>query len=108
MLDNLSTHTTPEVQAWLAANPQVTFHFTPVGASWLNQIENWFSIITRQSIRRGTFRSVKVLIRRIRDYIQHWNSDPTPFTWTAIAEEILAKVQIVQTNIKQLVDNNGT
>lgn len=107
VLDNLSTHTTPDVEAWLADNPQVTFHFTPVGSSWINQIENWFSIITRQAIRRGTFSSVKVLIRQIRDYIQHWNSDPKPFTWTATADEILAKVRLVQTNIKKLVDNNG-
>jgi transposase len=107
MLDNLSTHTTPEVQAWLANNPQVTFHFTPVGSSWPNQIENWFSIITRQAIRRGTFSSVKVLIGAIRNYIQHWNSDCKPFVWTATADEILAKVQLVQTNIRKLVDNNG-
>jgi transposase len=107
VLDNLSTHTTPDIQAWLARNPQVKFHFTPKGASWVNQIETWFGIITRQSIRRGTFTSVKVLIAQIRDYITHWNTDPTPFTWTATADEILAKVRIVQTNIKKLVDNNA-
>jgi transposase len=67
VLDNLSTHTTPQVKAWLAANPNVTFHFTPVGSSWLNQIEIWFGNITRQSIRRGTFPSVTALIARIRD-----------------------------------------
>ena len=60
--DNLSTHSTPDVQAWLDENPHLHFHFTPVGSSWLNQIENWFGIITRQSIRRGTFASVKALI----------------------------------------------
>jgi transposase len=107
VLDNLSTHTTPDVEAWLANNPQVRLHFTPVGSSWLNQIENWFSIITRQAIRRGTFASVTVLISRIRDYIQHWNTNPTPFTWTATADEILTKVRLVQTNIKKLVDNNA-
>jgi transposase len=107
VLDNLSTHTTPDMMAWLAANPQVTFHFTPKGASWVNQIETWFGIITRQSIRRGTFTSVKVLIGQIRDYITHWNTDPQPFTWTATADEILAKVRLVQTNIKKLVDNNA-
>lgn len=83
VLDNLSTHTTPEVQAWLDKNPRVKCHFTPKGSSWINQIENWFSIITRQAIRRGTFSSVKVLISSIRDYIKHWNTDPKPFTWTA-------------------------
>ena len=62
MLDNLSTHTTPDVEKWLSENAHVQFHFTPVGSSWLNQIETWFGIITRQSIRRGTFSSVKVLM----------------------------------------------
>jgi transposase len=107
VLDNLSTHTTPEVEDWQAKNPHVHFHFTPVGSSWINQIETWFGIITRQSIRRGTFSSVKVLIKQIRDYIANWNTNPKPFVWTATADEILAKVQLVQTNIKKLVDNNG-
>ena len=107
VLDNLSTHTTPEVLTWLADNPRVHFHFTPVGSSWINQIETWFGIITRQSIRRGTFTSVKVLTKQIRDYITHWNTDPKPFAWTATTDEILAKVSIIQTNIKKLTDNNA-
>jgi transposase len=107
VLDNLSTHTTPEVAAWLRDNPHVHFHFTPVGSSWINQIETWFGIITRQSIRRGTFTSVTVLVKQIRDYIEHWNAESKPFAWTATADEILAKVQLVQTNIKKLVDNNA-
>jgi transposase len=107
VLDNLSTHTTPDVQAWLEKNSHVHFHFTPVGSSWLNQIETWFGIITRQSIRRGTFSSVKVLIKQIRDYITHWNTSAKPFVWTATADEILAKVRLVETNIKKLVDNNA-
>ncbi|GEL19203.1 transposase [Pseudonocardia asaccharolytica] len=73
------------------------FHFTPVGSPWLNQIETWFSVITRQSIRRGSFSSVKVLVRQIRDYIEQWNANPKPFEWTATAGEILAKVQLVHT-----------
>jgi transposase len=107
VLDNLSTHTTPEVRAWLEKNPNVQFHFTPVGSSWINQVETWFGIITRQAIRRGTFSSVKVLIKRIRDYIAHWNSNAEPFVWTATADEILAKVRLVQSNIKKLLDNNA-
>lgn len=107
VLDNLSTHDTPEVRAWLAANPNVRFHFTPVGSSWINQIETWFGIITKQAIRRGTFTSVNALIHRIRAYIEHWNTDAQPFVWTATADEILAKVRWVQTNVKQLVDNNA-
>jgi hypothetical protein len=82
VLGNLSTHTTPDVCAWLEKNPHVHFQFTPVGLSWLNQIETWFGVITRQSIRRGTFSSVKVLINEIRDYITHWNTSAKPFVWT--------------------------
>jgi transposase len=107
VLDNLSTHTTPEVVAWLEKNPRVKFHFTPVGSSWINQIETWFGIITRQAIRRGTFSSVGTLVTQIRSYIDHWNTNPEPFAWTATADEILAKVQLVQTTVKKLVDNNG-
>lgn len=107
VLDNLSTHTTSEVRAWLEENPHVTFHFTPVGSSWINQIETWFGILTRQSLRRGTFPSVTALIGHIRDYIDHWNTNAKPFIWTATAGEILAKVRLAQTNIKKLVDNNA-
>ncbi|MET8676054.1 hypothetical protein ABZW18_00215 [Streptomyces sp. NPDC004647] len=98
---------TPEVQAWLSKNPHVHFHFTPVGSSWLNQVEIWFGILTRQSIRRGTFSSVNVLIKQIRDYIDSWNENAKSFTWTATAGEVLAKVRLVQTNMKKLVRNNS-
>jgi transposase len=107
ILDNLSTHDTAEVREWLEANPNVTFHFTPVGSSWMNQIEIWFGIITRQAIRRGTFVSVNHLIQRIRAYVEHWNANAEPFVWTANAEDILAKVRLVQTNVKKLVQNNS-
>jgi transposase len=107
VLDNLSTHSTPEVRAWLARHPNVTFHFTPVGSSWMNQIETWLGIATKQAIRRGTFASVNALIQRIRSYVAHWNTEAKPFVWTATAEEILAKVRWVEANIKQLVDNNA-
>jgi hypothetical protein len=71
-----------------------------------NQIETWFGITTRQPIRRGTFTSVTVLITQIRDYIDRWKTDPRPFTWAVRAEEILAKVQLVQTGIRKVVANN--
>lgn len=90
VLDNLSTHTAPDVRTWLAKNPRVHFRFTPVGPSWLNQIETWFGIITRQSIRRGTFSSVHVLVKQIRDYINsnsNWHK-PDHETPGAIIEQI--------------------
>jgi hypothetical protein len=95
------------VAQWLTDNPHVSFHFTPAGSSWLNQIETWFGIITRQAIRRGTFTSVKVLITQIRDYLNHWNADAQPFLWTATTDDILANVALTQTNIRRLVDNNA-
>ncbi len=82
ILDNSSTHKTPAVQAWLEAHPLIHFHFTPTGASWLNLVEAWFSILTRKSVRRGSFDSVKALIQHIRNYIKHWNDHPVPFIWT--------------------------
>ncbi|WP_367435990.1 hypothetical protein [Streptomyces celluloflavus] len=87
--------------------PARPFPFHPVGSSWLNQVEIWFGILTRQSIRRGTFSSVNVLIKQIRDYINSWNENPKPFTWTATAGEVLTKVRLVQTNMKKLVRNNS-
>jgi transposase len=63
ILDNSSTHKTPEVRAWLTAHPRVHFHFTPTGASWLNMVEAWFSILTRKSVRRGSFDTVQAWSR---------------------------------------------
>jgi transposase len=91
ILDNSSTHSTPAVKAWLAAHPRVHFHFTPTGASWLNLIEAWFGLLTRQSVRRGSFRSVRALVRHIEQYLAHWNSDPTPFVWTKTPADIIKK-----------------
>jgi DDE superfamily endonuclease len=92
-VDNLGTHFTLDVRDWLAANPNITFHRTPAGASWINQIEIWFGLITRQAIRRGTFSSVKQLITTIQNYIANWNANWKPFSWTADADTILAKVR---------------
>ena len=82
ILDNSSTHKTPQVKAWLEAHPRVSFHFTPTGTSWLNMVEAWFSILTRKSVRRGSFDTVRALIKHIQRYIAHWNDNPTPFVWT--------------------------
>jgi transposase len=96
IVDNLSTHAGDDVDKWLEKHPRVKFHYTPSGSSWMNQVENWFGIITRQAIRRGTFQSVRQLIQHIENYISHRNVDATPFVWTATAEEIIGKVQILQ------------
>ena len=91
VLDNVSTHKTPDVGKWLDANPRVRFHFTPTSASWLNQIETWFGILSRQAIRRGSFRSVKELIAKINAFTASWNEGSTSFHWVKTADQILAK-----------------
>jgi transposase len=91
VLDNSSTHTTPAVQRWLEEHPRVHMHFTPKGASWLNLIEAWFGILTRKSIRRGSFPSVAALIRHISAYIEHWNGNPTPFVWKKEPADVIRK-----------------
>jgi transposase len=91
IMDNVSTHKTPAVKAWLAQHKRFVFHFTPTSASWMNQIETWFSILTRQAIRRGTFSSVKQLISAIDEFTRQWNDRATPFTWIKTADQILAK-----------------
>jgi len=89
--DNYATHKHPTVQAWLARNPRISMHFTPTSGSWLNMVEIFFGIITRQAIRRGSFTSVKDLIAAIETYIDGWNDRCHPFTWTKTADEILTK-----------------
>ncbi len=91
VVDNYATHKHPAVTAWLARNPRITLHFTPTSRSWLNLVEIFFGIITRQAIRRGTFTSVKDLINAIETFIDGWNDRCEPFVWTKTAEDILDK-----------------
>jgi transposase len=87
--DNLATHKTPQIQAWLARHPRFRLHFTPTGSSWINQVERWFGFLTDQMLRRGVHKSVQALERDVRAWIEAWNEDPRPFIWKKTAEEIL-------------------
>ncbi len=89
VVDNYATHKHPSVKAWLARNPRITLHFTPTSGSWLNMVEIFFSIITRQAIRRGSFGSVKDLIGAIGQFIDGWNQRCQPFIWTKPADDLL-------------------
>ena len=93
VLDNYATHKHPSVKRWLAMHPRYHVHYTPTYASWLNQVEIWFNIITQQAIRRGTFGSVKELVAMINHYVQQYNRHPHPFIWSATADSILAKIE---------------
>lgn len=92
IVDNYATHKHPSVKRWLARHPRYEVHYTPTYASWLNQVEIWFNIITQQAIRRGTFSSVKDLVAKIDAYVQRYKQHPQPFIWTATADSIIAKI----------------
>ena len=88
--DNYRTHKHPDVEDWLARHPRVTLHFTPTSGSWLNLVEVFFGIITRQAIRRGTFTSVKDLVGAIHRFVDGWNDRCHPFVWTKAPDEVLS------------------
>jgi transposase len=93
VMDNYGTHKTPTVKRWLARNPRFHVHFTPTSASWLNQVERWFAMLTERQIRRGTHRSTVELESAIRDYLSLNNRDPKPFVWTKTADQILESIK---------------
>jgi len=93
VVDNYHTHKHDEINQWLAKHPRITLHFTPTSGSWLNLVEVFFGIITRQAIRRGTFTSVKELVAAISRFIDGWNERCHPFIWTKTADEILPKAR---------------
>ncbi len=82
IVDNLSAHKTPAVQAWLARHPRVQIHYTPTYSSWLNQVELWFSKLERDCIARGIFSSTFDLKRKLLAYIERHNTEAKPFLWT--------------------------
>lgn len=107
IMDNLSTHSGPDVNAWLDKHPNVKLHYTPTGSSWMNMVEIWLGNITRQAIRRGTFSSLRHLILKIQEYVAHWNANAEPFKWTATADQIIEKVAILQRDYRKLLANNS-
>jgi transposase len=93
VMDNYATHKTPAIRGWLARHPRWHVHFTPTGASWLNQVERFFSLLTEKQLRRGVHRSTDELEAAIRTYIDTVNTDPRPFRWTRSADDILATIK---------------
>ena len=93
VVDNYATHKHANVKRWLAAHKRYHVHFTPTYASWLNQVEICFNIITQKAIRRGTFKSVKDLVSKIEHFVGVYNKNTKPFVWTATADSILEKIK---------------
>ncbi len=93
VMDNYATHKTQIIRDWLAKRPRWHVHLTPTSASWLNQVEPFFALITERQIRRGNHRSVKALHKAITSFIDQHNADPKPFRWTKSAHDILASIE---------------
>ena len=92
VLDNSSTHKTPQIKRWLNAHPRFVLHFTPTSSSWLNLVERWFGELTSKLLKRGAHRTVTALNQDIRAWIETWNEDPKPYVWTKPAEQILESI----------------
>lgn len=82
VIDNLSVHKSKAVKDWLAAHPRFIFHYTPVHCSWLNQVEQWFSILQRKLLRHPNFADLTALAQALRDFVRRWNRFAHPFNWT--------------------------
>jgi transposase len=93
VLDNSATHKTKLIRDWLAKRTRYHVHFTPTSASWINQVERWFGLLTEQALRRGVHRSVEELERDIHAFILATNAEPKPFRWVKSADAILASVK---------------
>ena len=90
ILDDLSTHKTAEVRDWLAAHKRWRFVFTPTHASWLNQVEIFFSILARRLLRHGAFTSEENLALQMLTFVEHYNLTATPFAWTYTGKVLVA------------------
>ena len=103
VLDNSSTHKTPQIKRWLVRHPRFTLHFTPTYSSWLNLVERWFAELTTKWIKRGAHRSVRDLVASIRTWITNYNDDPKPYIWHKTADEILTSLA----TYCQRINNSG-
>jgi transposase len=91
--DNLSVHKGKLVKAWLEKHPRFSMHFTPVHCSWMNQVEQWFSILQRKRLTAPNFADLDALEERVLAFISEWNEHAHPFAWTAKSfDKVLAKI----------------
>jgi transposase len=102
ILDNYGTHGHERVRRWLTKHPRFVLHFIPTSSSWLNLVERWFEELSEKAVRRGAFRSVADLEQAIKEFLEAWNSNPTPFVWTATIESILEKLARCRRRLEQV------
>jgi transposase len=89
VMDNLKMHKGKQVQAWLATHPRFVCHFLPVHCSWMNQVEQWFSIMQRKRLRISNFASLDHLAERLMAYVSEWNAQAHPFNWSTKSEALV-------------------
>lgn len=95
VLDNLRMHKGKLVQAWLAQHPRFVFHHPPVHCSWMNQVEQWFSIVQRKRLAIADFADKASLSERLLAFVSHWNEHAHPFNWsTKSVAKVMAKCQL--------------
>lgn len=95
VLDNLRVHKSKVVNAWLAQHPRFIFHFPPIHCSWMNQVEQWFSILQRKALRFADFAGLLALDRHLHQFIERWNRIAHPFNWTTKSiAKVMAKCTI--------------
>ena len=100
--DNLSTHKTPLVAQFLTDHPKVHLHFTPTYSSWLNQVELWFSVLSRRFLRRGDFASAEEFERRLVAFLEDYNARHAhPYRWTYTGEPLVRDTPFSQTRRQQ-------
>ncbi len=88
---SITTPRTRALRSLVGETASLPCHYTPTYASWLNQVERWFGIITQQAIRRGSFKSVRELKDRIDEFVEQYNRNSKPFQWVATADSILGR-----------------
>jgi len=93
VIDNASSHKTQAIRNWFAKRPRWHVHHTPTSASWINQVERFFSNLTETQLRRGVHRSTAELEAAIKRHIDSVNADPRPLVWTKSADDILATIK---------------
>ena len=98
VIDNAGSHKTKLIRGWFAKRPRWHIHFTPTSASWINQVERFFALLTDKQIRRGVHCSTQALEADIHAYIDAHNAEPKPFRWTKSADDILAAINRLPPN----------
>jgi transposase len=94
VLDNVRMHKGKQVQAWLATHPRFVFHFLPVHCSWMNQVEQWFSILQRKRLQFADFEDKQQLAERLLAFVAEWNEHAHPFQWsTKSVAKVMAKCE---------------